>query len=146
MSLAYFYSLNFVLTILSHIKITNSIKPISATSLFHYTSGRLPAIKGILETSFRVSYIKETNPQIIGHFGNSGRLSMVFMPRNAGVNYPGVRYQHIPMVCFCDIRLSTVTDHLYTYGFDAGDTTNRAYDIGLTKTWGQKNGLNPVLY
>ncbi|MCF2488087.1 abortive infection system antitoxin AbiGi family protein [Dyadobacter sp. CY347] len=120
--------------------------PIRSTSLFHYTTGGLPAIKGILETGFRISYNKEINPQIIGHFGNSDGLGMVFAPGNVGVNYQGIRYQHIPMVCFCDIRLSAISDHLKTYGFDAGDNIKRAYAIGLTKTWGQKNGLNPILY
>lgn len=42
-----------------------------------------------------------------------------------------------PMVCFCDIPVSQLKDHMWTYG---------KFGIGLTKEWGIKNKLNPVLY
>jgi len=42
----------------------------------------------------------------------------------------------VPMICFCDIRLETIT-RFSNYG---------RYGIGLTKEWGIKNKLNPVFY
>lgn len=43
----------------------------------------------------------------------------------------------LPMSCFCDIPLSQISDHTKKYG---------TYSIGLSKEWGVKNGLSPVLY
>jgi len=43
----------------------------------------------------------------------------------------------IPICCFCDIPLHLVGDHMSEYG---------QYGIGLSKEWGIKVGLNPVVY
>jgi len=43
----------------------------------------------------------------------------------------------IPFVSFCDIPLSQIRNHTSLYG---------NYAIGLSKQWGLKNGINPVIY
>lgn len=43
----------------------------------------------------------------------------------------------IAMKCFCDIPLHLVSEHKKEYG---------SYCIGLSKEWGMRNGLQPVIY
>jgi hypothetical protein len=44
---------------------------------------------------------------------------------------------HVPMVSLCDIPLSQIKEHISKYG---------NYGIGMTREWGIRNKLNPVLY
>ena len=43
----------------------------------------------------------------------------------------------IPMVCFCDIPLSQINNQTERYG---------KYAIGLSKKWGIRNKINPIIY
>lgn len=86
--------------------------PLSSNSLFHYTSD-LEKLKSI--------------------------LSFNFFPRLSVENLNDVTGKTIafPMVCFCDIPLSQISNHVSKYG---------SYAIGLTKSWGIANGLSPIFY
>lgn len=46
-------------------------------------------------------------------------------------------YVAFPMVCLCDIPISRISEHVDFYG---------SFGIGLSKEWGIKNNLNPVMY
>jgi hypothetical protein len=48
-----------------------------------------------------------------------------------------VNFAGFPMVCFCDIPLSRISEHVDFYG---------EFGIGVTKEWGLSNKLNPVSY
>ncbi|WP_414709922.1 abortive infection system antitoxin AbiGi family protein [Puia sp.] len=44
---------------------------------------------------------------------------------------------YYPMISFCDIPLSLAKNHINKYG---------SFAVGLTKDWGIRNKLNPVIY
>jgi len=50
---------------------------------------------------------------------------------------PANEFIAFPMVCFCDIPISRLEEHVGFYG---------SFGVGLTKEWGAKNNLNPVMY
>lgn len=80
--------------------------------LFHFTTKA--GLFGILEHTFTVSYARE---RIVGNRRSTGFA--------------------VPMVSFCDLRLSELKDHMAKYG---------KYGIGMSKTWANAEGLNPVFY
>jgi hypothetical protein len=89
------------------------VKP-RTKSLFHFTNA-LQTLCRILEDGFWPRYCHEyigwvaTDPEFIA----------------------------IPVVCFCDIPLSRLTEHTAFYG---------NFGIGMTQEWGLNSGLNPVFY
>jgi hypothetical protein len=86
---------------------------LSSNSLIHFTYSKESLI-GILKDEFKIKYCSEKV-----------------------ITQRGVLNYAIPMVCFCDIPLSEIKNHISKYG---------TYGIGLKKEWGIKNGLNPVFY
>ncbi len=93
---------------------------VSANTLFHFTS--LKGLKGILSSGgFYCQYSDE-------HFEN-------ILPSKS--HY---RFTYIPMTSFCDLtimQLSNDSVHRDNFG---------EFGIGLTKEWGIRNGVSPVMY
>jgi len=81
------------------------------TTLFHFTNKKY--LYGLLNDNFKVSYARE---KIIG-------------PSNS-------REFAVPMVSFCDLKLSELK-YFLSYG---------KFGLGLSKEWANRNGLTPVLY
>ena len=90
---------------------------LSPDSLFHFTSS-LENLVGILDSTFYPRYCWEPLELIDNDKQTSERDAF-------------------PMVCFCDITLSQLMKHIETYG---------KYGPGMTKEWGIRKGLNPVIY
>ena len=85
---------------------------LSPSTLFHFTSK--PGLNGILKDNFKIKYCLE-------EIDNDEKPVEIA----------------IPMVSFCDIKISEITDHIEKYGY---------YGIGLSKEWAFEKNLNPVLY
>ncbi|NOI80918.1 hypothetical protein F0237_09600 [Vibrio tubiashii] len=81
--------------------------------LFHFTQDK-DSLFNILNDTFRISYARE-------------KVEGIETKREFAV----------PMVSFCDLKLSELKVHMGKYG---------SYGIGLTKEWANRKGLNPVMY
>jgi hypothetical protein len=68
-----------------------------------------------------------------------GILQIGFLPRYCleDTGYLSIDYIGYPMICFCDIPISRIGDHTAFYG---------DYGLGMTKEWGIRNNLAPLLY
>ncbi|HXB13548.1 MAG TPA: abortive infection system antitoxin AbiGi family protein, partial [Bacteroidia bacterium] len=89
---------------------------LSANTLFHFTENR-QSLLGILKNGIYIRYSLENYEGLVDE-GDDKEVVL-------------------PMACFCDIPLSQVKRHIKIYG---------RYAIGLTKKWGMKNKINPVIY
>ncbi len=98
--------------------------PISSKSLFHYTSNGFAGLTSILQNGFKVSLCTETKTSDLS---NGKKL---------------IEKLAVPMLCFCDIPLSVISNHSKTYSSEM----EGVYAIGMKKEWGIKHGLNPVIY
>ena len=81
--------------------------------LFHFTKEKINLFD-ILDSNFRISYAREKVE------GSETKREFA-----------------VPMVSFCDLKLSELKTHMGKYG---------NFGIGLTKEWANRNGLNPVMY
>lgn len=90
--------------------------------------------------------IKSLSSNTLFHFTDSienlySILMNDFYPRYSlefySVFFPETRERAIPMVSFCDIPLSQVINHSKIYG---------SYALGLSKKWGLKKEISPVIY
>ncbi|MNM52638.1 hypothetical protein D3C81_637230 [compost metagenome] len=86
-----------------------------SSALFHFTKS-METLKHILRGGFWPRYCLEDV---------------------SWLGYDEFDYVAYPMVCFCEIPLSRISDHVDFYG---------SFGIGLTRQWAEKNGLNPVFY
>jgi hypothetical protein len=94
---------------------------VSSSALFHFTSS-IKHLKGILRDGFCPRYCLEYTLDAADRKAVSQRRHPTYA---------------LPMVCFCDLPLSLIKSHLEEYGH---------YGIGLTREWGIRNGLAPVIY
>ncbi|HHT9122472.1 MAG TPA: abortive infection system antitoxin AbiGi family protein [Candidatus Wunengus sp. YC63] len=86
---------------------------IHSKTLFHFTNQA--GLIGILQSNFRASFVKER------------------MSQQNGRNWD----YWVPMLCFCDIPLHLISDHINQYG---------QYGLGLSREWALRSKLNPVFY
>ena len=91
------------------IQAVNSLHP---TTLFHFTKNEEAFYSILTELYFKP-----------------------FLARERIVGVKGRRNFAVPMVSFCDIKLSQIKDHSGKYG---------EFGFGLTKEWAEKNDLHPV--
>lgn len=99
--------------------IDTSMINVSSNVLFHFTDKR-EYLLNILRKNFSARYCPEYGP----HEG-------------VEESHPVPPKYARPMVCFCDLPLFLIKNHLKRYG---------PYGIGLKKEWGIKNGISSVLY
>ena len=93
---------------------------ISANTLFHFTN-RLENLLGILTNEFCPRFCLE---------------DFNFLQKKDAERDDVLEWA-VPMVCFCDLPLSQLGFHLSVYG---------DYGIGMSKEWGMKKGISPILY
>jgi len=98
----------------------------SANALFHYTSS-LDNLKGIIANGF------EHRPPVEEELPLRGFIKSIFY------KFPGLISHQFKweVVCFCDIPLSNIGEHIGQYG---------KYCIAMDKEWGMHKGVTPIRY
>lgn len=95
---------------------SNKYYETTSSETFFHFTDSIEKLIGILENSFEPRYCLEPPDYLTKDL----KTEMAF-----------------PMVCFCDIPLSKIKRHIGTYG---------NYGIGLSKNWGFKKKLSPIIY
>ncbi|MCL4481118.1 MAG: abortive infection system antitoxin AbiGi family protein [Bacteroidetes bacterium] len=90
---------------------------LSSNTFFHFTKS-IENLMDILGTTFEPRYCLEKMDYLT--ITSLDDLEMAY-----------------PMVCFCDIPLSKIKQHIGVYG---------NYGIGLRKSWGYQQNLSPIIY
>lgn len=90
---------------------------ISANVLFHFTR-RIDNLLGILKNEFHPRFCLESTEHTLSD------------PSEVNKNA-------LPMVCFCDLPISHIAEHVEFYG---------RYGLGMSKEWGMKYGVSPMVY
>ncbi|MCK6655564.1 abortive infection system antitoxin AbiGi family protein [Enterobacter asburiae] len=93
-----------------------STKSLHPSTLFHFTKKADVFFQILSEMKFKPSLARE-------------------MLQGKGIG--GRRNFAVPMVSFCDIRVTHLDEHTRKYG---------EFGLGLTKEWAERNNLHPVLY
>lgn len=106
--------------------VTASVVPpeyetLSSSTLFHFTKD-FDTLKLILKNGFCPRYSLE-DLRIFDYYNLNNKNDQLSVG--------------IPMVCYCDIPLSKIKNHLSWYG---------GYGIGMEKDWGLQNKVTPVMY
>jgi hypothetical protein len=86
-----------------------------SSTLFHFTKS-IDAVQSILLNGFVPFYSLED----MSWLGSSRQKFFGF-----------------PIVCFCDIPIGRITDHVGFYG---------SYGLGMSRDWALRNGINPIAY
>lgn len=110
---------------------------LSANTLFHFTPREYLLDK--FENGFAPRYNKEFDPELDGSFMEKAG-GVISTDPETGERTEKRAPEHptyIPLVSFCDIPLSSLIFHMDVYS---------RYGLGLKKSWGEKQGLNPVMY
>ncbi len=88
---------------------------VSSKSLFHFTN----------EMANLVNILKD------------GFFWPIYCPEVDKEKKNNIHAYAFPMVCFCDIPLSQISEHTKDYGF---------YAIAMSKEWAKSKGVSPVIY
>lgn len=97
---------------------------VKSNTLFHFTP-KMEYLESIIENGFFPRYCQEDRSWLRKENPVTGSV------------YKKAVDALYPMICFCDIPLSKIDEHVKFYG---------EYGIGMTKEWGIENNLNPVWY